>query len=133
MDKAQLQKKRIRYYLKIKDQVLFISYRFQYESTFQKDSHLEFSSFILAEHKPVEKYWPLVEITNIYERRYLTQRHCLLIEFEEGTSLIFNFINEDKDDFMRLILAKQNKTDKTVLMRLNKINFYTKKFDLQCT
>ena len=34
---------------------------------------------------------------------------------------------------MRLILAKQNKTDKTVLMRLNKINFYTKKFDLQCT
>lgn len=44
---------------------------------------------------------------------------------------MFNFINEEKDDFMRLILAKQNKTDKTVLMKLNKISFYTKRFDLQ--
>jgi len=31
---------------------------------------------------------------------------------------------------MRLILAKQNKTDKIVLMKLNKIAFYTKRFDL---
>ena len=32
---------------------------------------------------------------------------------------------------MRLIVNKQNKTDKTALMKLNKIAFYTKKFDLQ--
>jgi hypothetical protein len=104
--------------------------RFRYVSTFQKDSHLEFSSFILAEHKPIEKYWPLVEIVGVLERRYLMLRQCLLIEFEDSTSLIFNFINNDKDDFLRLLEAKQaEKSDKMALLRLNRVLFYTQKFN----
>jgi hypothetical protein len=76
-------------------------------STFQEDSHLEFTSFLLAEHKPIEKSWPPIEITDIIERRYLTKKQYLLIELEDTTSIIFNFINDDKNDFLRLIESKQ--------------------------
>jgi hypothetical protein len=55
---------------------------------------------VLAEYKPIEKFWPLVEIVNVMERRYLTLRQCLLIEFEDSTSLIFNFPNGDKQQFL---------------------------------
>ena len=46
---------------------------FEYSGTFQKDSHVDFTSFTLAEHRPMEKYWSLVQITNILRRRYLTK------------------------------------------------------------
>lgn len=58
------------------------------------------------------------------ERRYLTKRQCLLIEFEDGTNLIFNFLNEDKEEFMKLIEARQNSVDKSTMVRLNQIGFY---------
>jgi hypothetical protein len=64
------------------------------------------------------------------ERRYLTKRQCLLIEFEDGTSLIFNFLNEDKEEFMKLIEARQNKIEKSAIMKLNRIAFYSKKFNI---
>ena len=52
---------------------------FQYESTFQKDSHVDFTSFTLAEHRTIEKTWYLVSIVNIIKRRYLMREECLLI------------------------------------------------------
>ena len=79
MDQTQLQTKRIPLTLKLKTKVNNYLYRFKYFSTYQKDSHLDFTSFILAEYKPVEKYWPLIEISNIIDRRYLTKRQCVLI------------------------------------------------------
>ena len=52
-----------------------------------------------------------------------------MIEFEDSTSLVFNFINIDKDDFLRLIEAKQSeKSDKMAMLKLNKVVFYTQKF-----
>lgn len=66
----------------------------------------------------------------MWERRYLMLRQCLLIEFEDSTSLIFNFINNDKDDFLRLLESKQTeKSDKMALLKLNKVVFYTQKFN----
>ena len=60
----------------------------------------------------------------------MTLRQCLLIEFEDSTSIIFNFINNDKDDFLHLLENKQaQKSDKTVLLKLNKVAFYTQKFN----
>ena len=44
---------------------------FEYDSTFQKDSHVDFTPFLLAEHRPMKKKWPIVCITNIMRRRYL--------------------------------------------------------------
>jgi hypothetical protein len=108
--------------------------RFKYLSTFQKDSHLEFTSFVLAEHRPIEKFWPLVEITDIFERRYLAARQCILIEMEDRTSLIFHFPNSDKDDFLRLIEAKQAEhPEKQPLMKLNRIAFHTRRLPSSIT
>lgn len=53
----------------------------------------------------------------------------MLISFEDNTSLVFNFLNDDLEEFLRLIEAKQNeKSEKLNFMRLNRIEFYLKKF-----
>jgi hypothetical protein len=43
---------------------------------------------------------------------------------------VFNFINNDKDEFLRVIEAKQTeKSDKMAMLKLNKVVFYTQKFN----
>lgn len=68
---------------------------------------MDFTSFTLAEHRPMEKVWSLGTITNILIRRYLMRKQCLLIEFEDSSSIIFDFINDDTDKFFSRIEAVQ--------------------------
>ena len=89
---------------------------------------------MLAEYKPIEKYWPLVEIVSVIDRRYLTLKQCLLIEFEDSTSLIFNFPHGDKHQFLESLEAKQaEKADKQSLLKLNKVLIYTQRFNYSCS
>ena len=48
VDKAQFKKERVSFDIELENEVILLVFRFKYLSTYQKDSHLDFSSFILA-------------------------------------------------------------------------------------
>jgi hypothetical protein len=55
---------------------------------------------------------------------------CILVEMENNSSVIFNFVDGQLDDFLQLINKKQkSKADNRAFLKLNNIRFYTEKFD----
>jgi hypothetical protein len=60
-----------------------------------------------GEFKPLSKVWSLTQIRNIYRRRYLMKYQCVLIEMENNTSKIFNFVDGQLEYFLQLISKKQ--------------------------
>ena len=61
-------------------------------------------------------------------------KQCLLIKFEDRTSIIFNFTYGDKHQFLESLEVKQaEKADKQSLLKLNKVLFYTQRFNYSCS
>ncbi len=54
---------------------------------------------------------------------------CLLLELENNTSEIFNFVDERMELFLQFLSRKQkSRVEDRHLLKLNNIRFYTEKF-----
>lgn len=106
--------------------------QFCYESIYQKDSHLDFTHFRLGEFKPIRKVWELTQIKDVWRRRYLMKYQCMLVELENHTNELFNFVDGRLELFLQLLSRKQkSRTEDRELLRLNNIRFYTERFQYE--